>query len=178
MKMPSSRNAPLWRCPQCGRLFANRDQTHFCSRHGLEPHFDGKSREVRQLFDAFLGLLKRFGPVKVLPEKTRIAFQVRMSFAAMSVRKTHLVGHFIFGRRVDHARFLRVETYSPRNHLHAFRVTSLADLDKEFAEWAREAYAVGEQGHLASSDRVPSKRKQRRRISTYPRRSRARTYEK
>lgn len=135
--------------PDCGRRFANRNQTHACGRHGLEPHFEGKSREVRGLFDALVGLLQGFGPLTILPEKTRIAFQVRMSFAAVSVRSTHLVGHFVFGRRVDHPRFLRVETYSPRNHLHAFRVASLADLDEQFAEWAREAYAVGEQKHLA-----------------------------
>lgn len=154
---PSARKPPLWRCPDCGRRFANRNQTHACGRHGLDSHFAGKGREVRRLFDALVGLLRGFGPVTILPEKTRIAFQVRMSFAAVSVRTTYLVGHFVFGRRVDHPRFLRVETYSPRNHLHAFRVASLADLDKEFAEWAREAYAVGEQRHLDSEDGGPKK---------------------
>ena len=91
----------------------------------------------------------RCGPIVVLPEKTRIAFQVRMSFAAVCVRRNFLVGHFVFGRRVEHPRFLRVETYSPRNHLHAFRIERLSDLDAEFLAWAREAYAVGEQKHLA-----------------------------
>ena len=75
------------RCPQCGRRFANRNQTHSCGRHDLAPHFAGKGRAVRELFDALLGLLRGFGPVTVLPEKTRIAFQVRMSFAAVSIRK-------------------------------------------------------------------------------------------
>lgn len=148
---------PLWRCPECGRYFANRNQTHSCTQHHLESHFEGKSREVKELFDAFVTILRRFGPVKILPEKTRIAFQVRMSFAAVSIRKTYLVGHFILGRRLDHPRFLRIETYSRRNHLHAFRVTSLADLDEEFASWAQEAYAVGEQQHLESQNGIPRK---------------------
>jgi hypothetical protein len=97
-----------------------------------------------------VALLQRLGPVTVLPEKTRIAFQVRMSFAAVSVRKNYLVGHFVFGRRLEHPRFLRVETYSPRNHLHAFRLNTAKDLDREFTEWAREAYEVGKQEHLDS----------------------------
>lgn len=84
----------------------------------------------------------------MLPEKTRIAFQVRMSFIAVQVRRNYLIGHFVFARRVQNRRFLRVETFSPRNHVHAFRVNSLADLDDEFASWVREAYAVGEQKHL------------------------------
>ena len=100
------------------------------------------------MFEALTRMIKRCGPVKVLPEKTRIAFQVRMSFIAVSVRKNYLVGHFVFARRVEHPRFLRIETFSPRNHLHAFRLESLAQLDDEFAAWIREAYAVGEQKHL------------------------------
>jgi hypothetical protein len=149
VKKSSKSAARLWRCPQCGRRFANRNQSHACGRHDLAAHFVGKSREVRELFDTLVALLKGCGPVTILPEKTRIAFQVRMSFAAVSIRRTYLVGHFVFSRRVEHPRFVRVETYSPRNHLHAFRIESLTDLDEEFRAWAREAYAVGQQRHLA-----------------------------
>ena len=108
---------------------------------------------MRELFDALVALIRDIGEVTVLPEKTRIAFQVRMSFAAVSVRQRHLVGHFVFARRVEHPRFLRVETFSPRNHLHAFRLDTLQDLDSQFAGWAREAYAAGEQKHLRASSR-------------------------
>ena len=103
---------------------------------------------MRELFDVLTGMIKKCGPVKVLPEKTRIAFQVRMSFIAVQVRRDYLTGHFVFARRVEHPRFTRVETFSPRNHLHAFRIDSLAELDNEFAAWVREAYGVGEQKHL------------------------------
>lgn len=148
--MPSSpkNSSPLWRCPECGRGFANRNQVHSCSNVSLQSHFTGKSEKVRELFDELSALIKKSGPVKVLPEKTRIAFQVRMSFIAVQVRRNYLIGHFVFGRRIENPRFLRVETFSPRNHLHAFRINSLSDLDDEFRGWIREAYAVGEQKHL------------------------------
>jgi endogenous inhibitor of DNA gyrase (YacG/DUF329 family) len=147
----------LWRCPECGRGFANRNQSHFCGKHSLDAHFDRKDACVRELFNAFLALLRRFGPVTVLPEKTRIAFQVRMSFAALSVRRTYLVGHFVLARRLEHPRFLGIQTISPRNHVHQFRLQRLADLDEEFSRWAGEAYAVGQQKHL------PENRKRRTR---------------
>ena len=105
------------------------------------------------MFDALTAMIRECGPVKVLPEKTRIAFQVRMSFIAVQVRRNYLIGHFVFARRLEHSRFTRVETFSPRNHLHAFRLESLTDLDDEFAAWVREAYAVGEQKHLTNSRR-------------------------
>jgi hypothetical protein len=145
--------APLWRCPECGREFANRNQSHSCSDVSLESHFTGKSEKVRKLFDALSALIKKCGPVKVLPEKTRIAFQVRMSFIAVQVRRDYLIGHFVFARRLENPRFTRVETFSPGNHLHAFRLDNLAELDNEFAAWVREAYAVGEQKHLRRINR-------------------------
>ncbi|MGZ5482331.1 MAG: DUF5655 domain-containing protein [Pyrinomonadaceae bacterium] len=114
----------------------------------MQSHFKGKSEKARELFDNLVALIKKSGPVKVLPEKTRIAFQVRMSFIAVQVRRNYLIGHFVFGRRIENPRFLRVETFSPRNHLHAFRINAVSDLDDEFAAWIREAYAVGQQKHL------------------------------
>ncbi|MGZ8871366.1 MAG: DUF5655 domain-containing protein [Pyrinomonadaceae bacterium] len=148
MPRSAKKPAPLWPCPKCGRSFANRNQTHSCSNVTLQSHFKGKSEKARELFDNLVALIKKSGPVKVLPEKTRIAFQVRMSFIAVQVRRNYLIGHFVFGRRIENPRFLRVETFSPRNHLHAFRINAVSDLDDEFAAWIREAYAVGQQKHL------------------------------
>lgn len=148
-----SKKAPLWRCRECGRSFANRNQTHSCSKVSLEYHFKGRSEKVRKLFDGLSAMIRKCGPVRILPEKTRIAFQVRMSFIAVQVRRDYLIGHFVFARRLDHPRFTRIETFSPRNHLHAFRLDSLTELDDEFAAWVHEAYAVGEQKHLRRINR-------------------------
>ena len=84
----------------------------------------------------------------VLPEKTRIAFQVRMSFAQVTPRRAWLDGHLVLARRLDHPRFRRVDSISPRNHVHVFRLTRPDELDATFRRWLREAYAVGAQEHL------------------------------
>jgi len=49
----------------------------------------------------------------VLPEKTRIAFQVRMSFAQVAPRARWLDGHVVLARRLEDPRFRRIETVSP-----------------------------------------------------------------
>ena len=139
--------AALWTCPSCGRFFANANQSHACARHSLEPHFEGRSAKVRAIYEAFLAMLEGFGPVTVLPEKTRIAFQVRMSFAQLTVRRDWVLGHLVLARRVEDPLFTRVETFSPRNHLHAFRLDDPAEVGPLLA-YAREAYAVGRQDHL------------------------------
>jgi uncharacterized protein DUF5655 len=140
----------LWRCPKCRRVFANRNQSHACGTHSLATHFAGKPPVIRALFDAVLAAIRDVGPVRVLPEKTRIAFQVRMSFAQVTPRRQWLDGHVVLARRLEHPRFTKVETFSPRNHLHAFRLQSVADVDEEFRAWIAEAYRVGEQKHLDS----------------------------
>jgi Domain of unknown function (DUF5655) len=141
----------LWRCPDCRRQFANRNQSHACGKHTLASHFAGKPKAVRAIFDKALAVAKKNGPITVLPEKTRIAFQVRMSFAAFVIRQNWVDGHVVLARRLQNPRFRRIETFSPRNHLHAFRFESIAEIDDEVAGWFAEAYRVGEQRHLVNN---------------------------
>ena len=140
--------APLWRCEMCRRQFANRNQSHACGRHDLAHHFAGKPPKIRALYRQVLAAARENGPVTVNPEKTRIALQVRMSFVALSPKKNWIDGHFVLARRVDHPRFRKVQTFSPRNHMHVFRLTDASEIDDEFRDWLRESYAVGEQKHL------------------------------
>ena len=145
--MAGKAEKPLWRCPACGRAFANSNQGHACGRHDLESHFAGKPEGVRSIYEAFLAMLEAIGPVTVLPEKTRIAFQTRMSFAQLTVRQHWVLGHFVLARRVEDSVFTKIETFSPRNHAHHFRLDAPEDV-KRLELYAREAYAVGCQEHL------------------------------
>ena len=146
--MVATARLPLWTCPRCQRRFANRNQSHACGRYDLAHHFRGKDPAVRVLYDAVRRAVAACGPVTILPEKTRIAFQVRMSFAQVTPRKHWLDGHVVLARRLPHPRFRRIDTISPRNHVHHFRVVSPAEVNADFCAWLREAYAVGAQAHL------------------------------
>ena len=141
--------AAMWDCPRCGRSFANLNQIHTCARLGeVNQHFAGSDPVVRAVFDQVLAVVSAFGPVHVLPEKTRIALQVRMSFAAFTPRLRWLNGHLVLARHAGSPRFLKVEELSPRNVVHTFRLTSPADVDPEFVGWLAEAYRVGCQQHV------------------------------
>jgi Domain of unknown function (DUF5655) len=138
---------PLWPCPDCGRAFANANQPHACGRYELEAHFAGKPPKVRDIYADFLALLEAIGPVTVLPEKTRIAFQTRMSFAQLTVRRHWVLGHLVLARRVEDPAFTKIETISARNHVHHFRLETAEEVER-LRNFAREAYAVGRQEHL------------------------------
>ena len=72
-----------------------------------------------------------------------------MSFAAFMPRSRWLDGHLVLARRIGSPRFRRIDTYSPRNVVHAFRLTAADEVDEESTGWLAEAYRVGEQRHLS-----------------------------
>ncbi|TDO49934.1 hypothetical protein EV643_105163 [Kribbella sp. VKM Ac-2527] len=139
----------MWTCARCGRTFANTNQSHTCRPLGnLDDHFAGKDATVRETFDRIVEIVRGLGPVEILPEQTRIALHTRMSFAAFTPRRHWLDGHVVLAERLSSPRFTRIEVYSPRNILHAFRLHTPAEVDPEVADWLTRAYSVGRQEHL------------------------------
>ncbi len=103
---------------------------------------------MRATFDRVLAVVAELGPVDVLPEKTRIALHARMSFAAFMPRRAWLAGHLVLARQIDSPRFTKIETFSPRNVVHQFKLRGPEEVDDQFAAWLAEAYQVGIQDHL------------------------------
>ena len=141
---------PLWTCPECHRQFINTNMPHSCGRYSVEKFLSGKSRQAISLYEHFSALVHDCGPVKIAPAKTRIGFQLRMIFAAVNkLSDRGLEAHVVLTRRLERPRFRRIETMTPKCHVHHFRVESLSELDEEVRSWLREAYQVGAQEHLS-----------------------------
>ncbi len=83
----------LWKCPRCGRSFANRNQWHSCVRISVESHLEVATPSAVALFRAFERCVRACDPLRLAPVKTRIGFQVRMTFAAVTLRRHWIVGH-------------------------------------------------------------------------------------
>ncbi len=139
------RGRPLGRCPKCGKYYVTRNVWHACRRHSLGEHFAGRDPKLRFLFDGVVGLLKRNGPLRIVPGKTGIAFQVRMCFGGVCLRKNSLDLSFLLTRRLEEPRIRKIVPYSPRCYGHHVTIATPADLDAELAAWLREAYRVGQQ---------------------------------
>jgi len=146
--MGSPRTRALWTCPRCKRQFANKNQTHSCGRFALDELFVGTDESVRRLFELFAEAVRANGEVTVIPEKTRVAFQVRMSFAAIVPRRSWLDGHLVLAQTVSEPWVRKVDVISARNQVHHFRLREPSDLTPALKARLRDAYAVGEQRHL------------------------------
>jgi hypothetical protein len=140
----------LWTCPACGRPFANPNQQHSCHAGiTVDSHFAGRPPELRATFDTLEAALRELGPLTVEALKSRIGFKTRMCFCAAHVRRDHLHCHVVLARTLSSPRFRKVTALSPRNIVHEFALRSPADIDAEVRGWLAEAYAVGNQEHLA-----------------------------
>ncbi len=145
--MPSELK-PLWQCPKCGAKLVAKNMWHSCGQYSLEALFAHSEPHVRLIFDRLAEMVRACGPVTIIPQKTRVVFQVRVRFLGCVPRKSYLLCNFEFAKRKKHPRFRKIETYAPRWHGHELRVDSERELDAEVERWVREAYAVGEQRHL------------------------------
>ena len=137
---------PLWTCPQCGHKLVTQNLSHSCSRYPLSYHFKNTDTIVREIFDEYLSVVESFGPVIVIPQKTRIAFQVRVRFGGAVARKHWLDGWLWLKRRAEHPLFYKIEKFHAHDHVHSFRLKSVEDVrDKDLRRLLKEAYAVGRQ---------------------------------
>ena len=123
----------------------------------LAAHFRGRDPSMYRLYGELLARARRCGPVTVLPEKTRITFRARVPFMAVAPRQMHLIGHFVFARRVPSPRFQKIDSTPAGNYLHHFCLERPDELDAEFDAWIREAYATGAEG---SEERLATREKE------------------
>jgi hypothetical protein len=139
---------PLWTCPRCDAQFVVANTYHSCGRYQLDDLFRRADPHVFPLFRRFEAMVRAAGAVKMVPQKTRLVFMVRMRFINVQVRKSHLILGFVFGRRLEDPRFSKVESYSPRSHVAYVRVSNDEELDASVRRWIREARKTGLQQHL------------------------------
>jgi hypothetical protein len=88
----TSEMRPLWSCPNCGRQFANRNQSHTCQPLGsLERHFAGKSPAVRETYDRLIAAVERIGalqrPAREDPDRSPCADELRGADASTEVAR-------------------------------------------------------------------------------------------
>ena len=135
---------PLWTCPDCGKQYVTRNMWHSCVVVPLESHFVGRPR-ARELFDAYVAVLEREGPVTISVSKTRIEIMTRARFTGAVVRRDYLRSSLWLKRRVDSPRFVKIEHFGGDDWGHYFAIRDEADIDDELVSLLREARKVGDQ---------------------------------
>ena len=140
--------AELWACPSCRRQFANVNQWHSCFEMALEEHLASKSEIAVALYRAVESALASCGEFRIHPQKTRVAFIARMTFAGVRLAKRWADLSFILPAPLDDIRVRQVELYGPTSFGHGVRLTDPAQVDADVRAWLCVAHTRGKQETL------------------------------
>lgn len=117
--------------------------SHSCVVVTLDDHFVGKPTQVRDLFDEYVAFVRRYGgPVRVIPQRSRIALPRRVRFGSLMVRRRWLDVGLWLKRKAEHPLLSKVDDYGALGRYHWFRLTEPAQLDEALGELVREAYRM------------------------------------
>jgi hypothetical protein len=115
----------------------------------VQRHLADKPSEVAALYRRFVELAEACGPFTYSVTKTAITLKgERRGFAGASPGTDRLDGYLDLRQQVTDPRIRRSAPYTKRLFVHHFRVTTPDELDAEFGDWIRQAYAVGRGDHL------------------------------
>lgn len=134
-----------WTCPNCGRQFARTRQAHVCGQWTVEQHLADADERSLQLFERFVGIVGSAGSFEYAPTARQVGIRgSRRIFAGLRLTEHGLEGYLDLPRRVNSPRFRHVAPYTKKLSVHHFVLEDEGELDEEFSDWIREAYAVGE----------------------------------
>jgi len=112
------------------------------SGFSIKSHFEGKTPNVRQIYDRLLRSLKKIGPIREDPKKTSIHLVNATALAGVATRKDSIVLTIKSDRPLASPRIHKSEQASARRFHHEVKLTKPADVDDELVRWLKEAYAL------------------------------------
>lgn len=131
-----------WRCPKCGREFAQKSAYHGCGNFTVEGYLAGKNPAGVALFHLLAEAAQKFHGVTISPAKTQITFRVRSNFLMVAVSGTGIHGYIFLPSAVPKPYFKKIVAASARRHAHQFRITDAAALKNDFIRLLPDAIAL------------------------------------
>lgn len=115
----------------------------------VEDHLAGQPAHSVEMYRRFVSMVEQCGPFSYSVAKTTITFKgSRRGFAGARPTRRGLSVYLDLQRVVEDRRVISVSPYTSRLFVHQVRPVTLDDLDEQFHEWVREAYAVGQGAHM------------------------------
>ncbi|MDH3683745.1 MAG: DUF5655 domain-containing protein, partial [Acidimicrobiia bacterium] len=138
----------LWSCSVCERRFVNANQWHSCGNLELSDILAGASDRARAIYDAIEAELEAVDGLRVHPQKTRIAFITRMTFASVKLARRWVDLGLIVDEPIDDTRVRRIDLYGPTSFGHEVRLEAVDAVDADVRSWLARSVRRGDQETL------------------------------
>ena len=102
-----------------------------------------KTEHGVSLFRLIESRLRGHGSFRVHPQRTRIGFISRMTFASVTLRRRWVVLSLVLAEPLGSDRIERIEVYGPSTFVHSVRISSPAEVDHELDVWLGAALDRG-----------------------------------
>lgn len=114
----------------------------FKRKPNVDQHFDGRSPEVRLVYDAVVAAARNFGPVEEDPKKTSIHLNRKSAFAGIQTRREFLIFTVKSPVKVASDRITKQEQVSANRWHVEIKLHHAADVDAEITDWLRNGYEI------------------------------------
>lgn len=108
----------------------------------VSSHFEGKSPNVRKIYDQLVKVLRQFGPISEDPKKTSIHLVNATALAGVATRKEYLILTIKSECQLTSQRIHKAEKVSAKRFHYEVKLISPAEIDDELIGWLKEAYAL------------------------------------
>jgi hypothetical protein len=104
--------------------------------------FEGKTPELRAIYEQLVEQLQQFGAVRVAPKQTSIHLEKNSGFAGIHPRKSSLNLEFRIDYKIDDPRITRTQQLSARRFEHTVKLENASDIDAQLLKWLKDAYEL------------------------------------
>jgi hypothetical protein len=130
-----------WTCPECGRQFGRRNQSHECAPAlSLEDYFATSRPMERPIFQAVVEHLETVGALRVEAVMVGILFKRQRTFAELRPKRDRVVLSVLLSRPLQHARIVKTWHGAGQRTAYFVDLRTPAEVDDEVRDWLTEAY--------------------------------------
>jgi len=128
-------------CPKCLRPLTKPNSWHYCQRISIDSLFEGKSAELKEVFNELLKKVSSWEGVSASATKTCIVFIAAKTFLVVKVMKRELDLKFVLAEeKTDFPIYKRAKYGNKLEHY--IRLESLEDLDGDVFRFIRDSYEL------------------------------------
>jgi len=131
-----------WICPECGKLFRNRNQWHSCFTLNLEDHLRNKPETIRNVVLDLISEVELFGPIELNPVKSVIQVKAGATFLSIKPKKDFVELEFQLGEEIDQFPIHKTVRISRNRVLHFIYIQSGEDINDQLKTWLKDSYLL------------------------------------